>query len=141
MPISRRLAIILIAAIAAGIVALLPSLLLPVTPLDHAVHIAHGQTMDIPTPFPSCDSTSVPFGQANPSSEPEPMQAIWCFPLNPGPTTRVSGANDWVDEFQTNMQMQTLGAVNSPVGNNRLDESTGSDYRIFNNLTTGGSGG
>jgi hypothetical protein len=88
-----------------------------------------------------CDSPNTPTGQANPSDEPEPMAAVWCFGLNPGPTTRVSGANDWIDTFQTNVQMQTLGAVNTVSGNNRQDESFGSDYQLFNNLTTGGSAG
>ena len=109
------------------------------TDLDEFV--AHGQTVRIPAPLPNCDGATVPAGQANPSDEPEPLQAAWCFPLVAGPTTRVSGANDWVDEFQTNVAMQTLGAVNLPVGNNHLDESLGSDYKVFNNITTGGSGG
>src|SRR5215471_19030186 len=82
------------------------------------------------TPLPGCDSTGTPAGQANPSDEPEPMSAIWCYHLNSGPTTRVAGANDWVDDFQTDVQMQTLGAVNQVSGNNIPFESRGSGYEI-----------
>lgn len=44
---------------------------------------------------------AIPVGQANPpGSESEPMGPIWCFPLAaPGAPTRVTGANDWVDDF------------------------------------------
>lgn len=76
-----------------------------------------------PTPMPGCaGGTITPIGQANPSAEYEPMGSIWCFPLSAMPTTRVTGANDWVDNFDTNIQMGAL-------------ENGDMDYRIFNNET------
>ena len=68
---------------------------------------------------------AVPQGQADPSSEPEPMGPVWCFTFEPGPTTRMAGDNDWVDSFDTQMQMQRL-------------EDGDLGYRVFNNLDSGG---
>jgi hypothetical protein len=63
-------------------------------------------------PIPNCPGPFagvVPAGQANPSIETEPMGPIWCFNLTTNrPTTRVTGANDWVDEFDTGVQMGRL---------------------------------
>jgi hypothetical protein len=73
------------------------------------------------TPLPGCTPNVVPTGQANPSSEPEPMDPIWCFNLTSEPTTFTSGPNDWLDTFQTNVQMGRLN-----------DGDMG--YRIFDNL-------
>jgi hypothetical protein len=60
-------------------------------------------------PNPNCtpNGNEVPLGQSQPSDE-DPLRAIWCFTLNSGPTTRVTGANDWVDEFATNTELQHL---------------------------------
>jgi hypothetical protein len=73
------------------------------------------------TPKPGCSPDVVPTGQADPSSEPEPMDPIWCFDLTSEPTTFTSGPNDWLDTFQTNVQMGRLN-----------DGDMG--YRIFDNL-------
>ncbi|HLG12623.1 MAG TPA: hypothetical protein VI876_12770 [Dehalococcoidia bacterium] len=55
------------------------------------------------------------------------MGAIWCFALNPPPgPTRISGANSWVDDFKTNLEMV------------RFDDGD-LDYRIFDSV--GQSGG
>ncbi len=81
----------------------------------------------IPTPFPNCPlGTTTPTGQANPSDEPEPMGAIWCFPLTPpapGFVTRVTGANDWIDEFHTNIQMMRFNDGDL-------------DYRVFDGVVS-----
>ena len=48
------------------------------------------------------------------------MGPIWCFPLNPSPTTRsIDARGGWVDDFATNVQMGSL--------NDRE-----MDYRVFN---------
>jgi hypothetical protein len=78
-----------------------------------------------PAPAPTgaaagASCTVVPIGQANPSTEPEPMGPIWCFPLSPSPTTRtIDAGGGWVDTFATNVQMGSL--------NDRE-----MDYRVFN---------
>lgn len=63
----------------------------------------------------------VPVGQANPSSEPELMQPIWCVGnLAVEPTTRqVDRWGGWQDGFGTNVQM------------GRLNDGD-MDYRVFN---------
>jgi hypothetical protein len=48
------------------------------------------------------------------------MAPVWCFNLNPGPTTRINSPNEWLDEFESNTQMQQLNDGDS-------------DYRIVNN--------
>lgn len=105
----------------------------------------HAQTMGAATisPFPNCQyGTTTPIGQSNPSAEAEPLGAIWCFPLTQEPTTRVTGTNDWVDEFQTNVPMGQFGEPmpqsGFPNGNGYYGwkESSSMDYRIFNNLLT-----
>jgi hypothetical protein len=71
----------------------------------------------------------VPVGQANPSAEPEPMSPVWCVALGtkgPEPTTRVTGANDWVDTFATGVPMGTLN-----------DGEMG--YRVYNRLDATGA--
>jgi hypothetical protein len=78
------------------------------------------------TPNPNCSPNMVPIGQQNPSEEPMPMDPIWCFNVTQGPTTRVTGANDWVDNFQTNTQLQRLSDGNM-------------GYRVFDNATNGPS--
>ena len=62
------------------------------------------------TPIDGCaEGSNTPLGQANPSVEPEPMGAVWCYPLAPATEpTRENGENSWVDEFNTNVQMQQL---------------------------------
>lgn len=84
----------------------------------------------IPPPISGCPlGTTTPTGQANPSEEAEPMGAIWCFPLvAPSPTfrTRVTGTNDWVDNFQTNTQMMRFADGDL-------------DYRIFDGVNAGGT--
>jgi len=55
-----------------------------------------------PTPNPGCTPNVVPIGQANPpGTQLEPLAPIWCFtPLAaPNAPTRISGANDWTDNF------------------------------------------
>jgi hypothetical protein len=55
-----------------------------------------------PTPNPGCSPDVVPVGQANPpGSQLEPLAPIWCFtPLAaPNAPGRVTGANDWSDNF------------------------------------------
>lgn len=69
--------------------------------------VVHAQSTGLPAPLPNCP-TQVPVGQANPSAEAEPLGQIWCFPLVAEPTTRVTGANDWVDNFNTGIQMGHL---------------------------------
>src|SRR5919202_6351934 len=77
-------------------------------------------------PNPNCTPNVVPTGQANPPGEPEPLAPVWCFTLSPGPTTRVTGANDWLDEFETNVPMQRLNDGDM-------------DYLVFANLHSGGT--
>lgn len=61
------------------------------------------------TPMANCQGgNTVPAGQANPSIEAEPMGLIWCFNLSTPSITRVKDTNSWVDEFDTNVQMQRL---------------------------------
>jgi HAMP domain-containing protein len=80
----------------------------PLSSLLNPITVSKADT-SIPPPIPGCAfGTSTPHGQANPSDEPEPMGAIWCFPLVASPTTRVTGTNDWVDTFATNVQMGRL---------------------------------
>ena len=80
----------------------------------------------IPVPNPGCSPDVVPIGQANPpGSQLEPMRPIWCFTLNPaGNPTRVTGANDWEDNFD----------ATTPVGS---FESGNYDYSIFNAIMSG----
>src|SRR6266508_2702386 len=97
----RHLAVVLASAAAV----LLLGVALPALPISGA---ALGQS--IPGPLPGCSpfAGQVPAGQANPSDEPEPMGPIWCFSLSNSRTTRISGANDWIDNFDTNVSMGHL---------------------------------
>ncbi len=78
------------------------------------------------TPNANCSPQAVPVGQAWPSMEPEPQFPIWCYTLANEPTTAVAGANDWLDMFQTNVQMGSL-------------EDGNMNYRVFNNLNNTGT--
>jgi hypothetical protein len=53
-----------------------------------------------------CGPGVVPAGQATPSGEPEPLRPVWCYRLPVQPATRVDGANSWVDDFNTGMNMR-----------------------------------
>jgi hypothetical protein len=89
----------------------------------------------IPAPNPNCTPLGpnvVPAGQANPSDEPEPMGPVWCFPLVSEPTTRTSGANDWVDSFETNVQM---GHLNDGEMGYRVFEAFNGDPGTFKQQT------
>jgi hypothetical protein len=79
-----------------------------------------------PTPNPGCTPNVVPIGQANPpGSQLEPLAPIWCFNLNPpNPPTRVTGANDWSDNFD--------GVAQS----GRFQDGD-YDYRIFTAVNAG----
>jgi hypothetical protein len=74
------------------------------------LHMDRATAQSMPVPMANCSPFGgrVPAGQANPSDEPEPMGPVWCFPLGNAPTTRLSGANDWVDHFNTNISMTHL---------------------------------
>jgi hypothetical protein len=74
---------------------------------------------------PNCTPMVNPTGQANPTREVEPLAPIWCFNLAEEPITRVTGANDWVDDFLTPVQM------------GRLNDGD-MDYRIFDNYHNDG---
>ena len=77
-----------------------------------------------PPPDPAnCSPNVIPTGHANPpGSESEPMAPIWCFPLAaPGAPSRVTGANDWIDDFTTVTQM------------GRFNDGD-YDYRVFSNV-------
>jgi hypothetical protein len=65
-----------------------------------------------------CEPAVLPAGQAYPSGEPEPLSPVWCYQLAPMPTTRVSGPNTWLDEFETGRDM------------GRFDDGD-MDYRVF----------
>jgi hypothetical protein len=78
-----------------------------------------------PIDDPNCAPNINPTGQANPTAEMEPFAPIWCFNLAQEPTTRVTGANDWVDTFDTKTQM------------GRLNDGD-MDYRIFDNYHNDG---
>ncbi|HLJ69534.1 MAG TPA: hypothetical protein VKX16_19435 [Chloroflexota bacterium] len=83
------------------------------------------QNGSIPSPVGNCPFTITnPIGQANPSQEPEPMYPIECAPepMNAEPTTRISGANSWVDDFQTGVPMGNL-------------EDGNMGYRVFRAMT------
>ena len=67
----------------------------------------------IPVPNPGCTPDILPIGQADPPMEPEPLRPVWCFNLTAPPTTRISGANDWIDEFDTQGEMQHLNSGES----------------------------
>lgn len=73
-----------------------------------------------PVPNPGCTPNVVPVGQANPpGNQQEPLFPVWCMTLAaPNPPTRVSGANDWVDNFDNV----------APYG--RFDDGD-YDYRVF----------
>jgi hypothetical protein len=73
-----------------------------------------------PPDDPNCSPNINPVGQADPTGEMEPFAPIWCFNLAQEPVTRVTGANDWVDDFRANVQM------------GRLNDGD-MDYRIFDN--------
>lgn len=77
----------------------------------HAVHRPDSAAADPYTPRADCEhGGQVPLGQATVSVEPEPMGAVWCYPLSPASApTREVGENSWVDEFTTNTQMQAFG--------------------------------
>lgn len=70
---------------------------------------------------PGCEFGDVlPAGQANPTTQAEPMGAIWCYDRGPAPEpTRVSEANSWIDDF-------------SYGGDLRSFNDGDLDYRIFN---------
>ncbi len=96
---------------------------------------------EAPTPYPDCPlGTTTPTGQANPSDEPEPLGAIWCFPLGGEPTTRVIDAwGGWIDDFETNVQMGQLGPVEDPRATpTGIHSGIGMDYVAFNNVPNGG---
>jgi hypothetical protein len=69
---------------------------------------------------------TVPVGQANPSSEVEPLQPVWCLgAMAAEPTTRVLDQwGGWQDAFQTNVQDGHLN--NGDMG-----------YRVFDGLSNG----
>jgi hypothetical protein len=71
---------------------------------------------------------TVPAGQANPSSEPEPLQPVWCLgTMAAEPTTRqLDRWGGWEDAFQTNVQLGHLG--NGDMA-----------YRVFDGLSNGGA--
>jgi plastocyanin len=79
-----------------------------------SAHTGEGHDATTPhnpyTPIDGCqEGENTPVAQANPSVEPEPMGAVWCYPLAPATEpTRDNGENSWVDEFNTNVQMQEL---------------------------------
>ena len=85
-----------------------------------AVPLLADEATPPPIDDPNCTPNVNPVGQANPTMQVEPLAPIWCFNLNQEPTTRVTGANDWVDNFRTNIQM------------GRLNDGD-MDYRIFDN--------
>src|SRR6266542_601565 len=107
----RRLGQVIVTALVAAMVLPLPYALLSQVAGDRSPYQTDAaNAQSIPAPIPNCSPLGgvVPAGQANPSDEPEPMGPIWCFPLVNSPTTRVSGANDWVDSFETNVSMGHL---------------------------------
>jgi hypothetical protein len=89
-----------------------------------------GQTT-IPAKQANCSPDVVPIGQANPSAEAEPMGPNWCFPLVQMPTTRVAGANSWLDDFATNEAMGHLN--NGEMGYRVYDQVSGSKSQVFVN--------
>lgn len=54
-----------------------------------------------PQPNPGCSPNVVPVGQANPpGNQLEPLFPVWCMTLaTPNQPGRVTGANDWLDDF------------------------------------------
>lgn len=48
-----------------------------------------------------CAPAVILAGQAHPSAEPEPLRPAWCYELAAMPITRLSGPNNWLDEFDT----------------------------------------
>ena len=74
---------------------------------------------------PGCTPAALPEGQAYPSDEAEPLRPVWCYRLASTAPTRLSGANTWVDGFDTGGRF------------NRLADGD-MDYRVF---TVGGGGG
>lgn len=82
-------------------------------------HGGHGT--QVYTPKAGCElGTTTPIGQANPTAEPEPQGAIWCFDLEPATEpSRVKGDNSWVDDFTTG-------------GNVRQFDDGDYDYKLFN---------
>jgi hypothetical protein len=66
----------------------------------------------------------VPIGQSTPAEVAGP---IWCFPLNPSPTTRtVDAQGGWVDTFATNVQM---GSLNDGEMDYRVFDTFGKNVR------------
>jgi hypothetical protein len=65
------------------------------------VMVAYAQFNVLPPPNPNCApfNGQVPAGQQNPTTI-EPQYSIWCYSQpDPGAPTRLSGANDWIDNW------------------------------------------
>jgi hypothetical protein len=69
----------------------------------------------------SCVPPVLPAGQAYPGGEPEPLLPVWCYELAEMPTTRLTGPNSWLDEFDTHLDMGHLADGDM-------------DYRVFSDM-------
>lgn len=74
----------------------------------------------------TCVPATLPAGQAHPAGEPEPLWPAWCYELGAMPVTRLSGPNNWLDEFDTRMSMGRL-------------KDGDMDYRVFHDIEHRGS--
>jgi hypothetical protein len=125
----RTRALVAAVAIISVVVALTPLTYVgAASPHEAMVNMNMAATGTFPPDPANCSPNVIPVGQANPpGSESEPMGPIWCFPLNaPGAPSRVTGANDWVDDFSTVTQMGRF-------------EDGDYDYRVFPNVQNGGT--
>ena len=75
---------------------------------------------------PGCSPPLVPVGQVSPDPVAEPLAPAWCLTLQPEPISAVQGPNEWLDEFETDVNTGRL---------NDLDMG----YRVFDNLSNTGS--
>ncbi len=93
----------------------------------------------VPVPNPNCtpNDATLPMGQSSLATG-DPQQSLWCYPLSVGPTTRVSGQNDWLDNFQSGAGLQRFdnGDLNYGVyGFNSVDQ--GQPRIVTRSATTG----
>jgi hypothetical protein len=103
-----------VATIRRVLLGVLPVLVLGASPLLSAA------------PVQAFNCGTVPVGQANPSSEVEPLQPVWCLgAMAPEPTTRqLDRWGGWQDAFQTNVQAGHFN--NGDMG-----------YHVFDGLSNG----
>lgn len=111
--------------LAAGLVTLCASTIVGAAAIPYTEPVSFAQSASltpVPTQVVPCNPNVVPIGQNNPPSEPMPLNPAWCNTFTTGPSSNVSGADSWVDDWHNSIQMQ------------RLDDGD-AGYRVFNNFS------